>query len=75
VCREKERNANGEVCAEEKGKKLDRGGVVLKMIMNSTMLIKSYDAILRCQVTDIIMTFYDPVPIFFNPQTKPIYFT
>jgi hypothetical protein len=74
VCREKERNADGEVCAEEKGKKLDGGGVVLKMIMNSIMLIKSYDAVLRCQVTDIIMTFYDPVPIFFNPRTKPIYF-
>jgi hypothetical protein len=49
-------------------------GVVLKMTMNSTMLIKSYGVVLRCQVIDIIVMFSDPDPVFLIPPTKPIHF-
>jgi hypothetical protein len=44
------------------------------MTMNSTMLIKSYEAVLRCQVPNVIVMFSDPVPVFLIPPTKPIYF-
>jgi len=44
--------SRGGLC-KEKGKKADNI-VVPKMTMNSTMLIKSYGAVIRCQVTDII---------------------
>jgi len=45
-------------------------GVVLKMTMNSTMLIKSYGVVLRCQVIDIIVMFSDPDPVFFNSSNE-----
>jgi len=40
------------------------------MTMNSTMLIKSYGVVLRCQVIDIIVMFSDPDPVFFNSSNE-----
>jgi hypothetical protein len=40
------------------------------MTMNSTMLIKSYGVVLHCQITDIIVMFSDPVPVFFNSSNE-----
>jgi hypothetical protein len=57
VVQRKERVADGE-------------GVVLKMTMNSTMLIKSYGVVLHCQITDIFVMFSDPVPVFFNSSNE-----
>jgi hypothetical protein len=61
----KRKQIKHEGLCREKEKKSDGGGAVLKMTMNSILLIRSSRVVLRCHVTNIIVTFSDPV-LFFN---------